>query len=86
MYKKYRVKFEDMCENETFIGVVEILDDYDEYYVINDALRKLVGEYDEDDDEYSSLEEYLYMNYQYVDGVTDFWVERRPLIDFTIEW
>lgn len=84
MYKKFRVKFEDMCGNDTFIGIVEILDTYDEYHVINVDFRELVDGYNEDVDE--SLEAYLYENYQYVDGVTDFWVERIPLIDFTIEW
>jgi len=84
MYKKFRVRFEDTCGDESFIGIVEIDETYDEYNVINVGFNELVDGYNEDVD--ASLEAYLYENYQYVDGVTDFWVERIPMIDFTIEW
>jgi len=82
--RRYRVMFEDMCEDESFIGIVEVGDGYDEYAVINGGLRELANGYNAEVD--SSMEEYLYENYQYVDGIWDFWVERRPTINFTIEW
>ena len=85
MYKRFRVKFEDTYDYDSFIGVVEILDTYDEYYVINKGLRDLVGEY-ADNEEDESLEAYLYENYQHVDGITDFYIERRPAVDFRIEF
>ena len=89
MYKRFRVKFEDTFGDSfdySFIAVVEIADGYDEYYVINKSLRDLVGEWRDCEEADESFMEYLYENYRYVDGITDFYIERRPAVDFRIEF